>query len=229
MVGAGRGHGHGPLGRFLSFDVGIVEPIVAESAARRLPLERGRRNVELFGVKADSLGQGPNGDHIQAVDNRGFLRVLGRNDESARSLLSSGQSHGENALRRAERSIEGEFAGGTVSTKQRRGELSAGTEQAECDRQIERGRLFRQVGRRERNDDAIDGPRVAAVNEGPFDAVHALFDGGFGKADEDRLGHGPGRDVDLDLHGLRVDSEQRISNQLGKHRRRRRDLSTSNW
>ena len=69
-MGAGRRHGHGPLGRFLAFDVGIVEPVVAESASRRLPLERGRRNVELFGVKADRLGEGADSDDIQAVDDR---------------------------------------------------------------------------------------------------------------------------------------------------------------
>jgi hypothetical protein len=61
---------------------------------------------------------------------------------------------------------------------------------------------------REVDDDAVDGPRVTAVDECPLDAVHAFFGGRLGQADEDRFWQSAWGDVDLDLHRLRFNAEQ---------------------
>lgn len=71
--------------------------------------------------------------------------------------------------------------------------------------------------RRQVDDDAVDGPHIAAVDERPFDAMRALLDGGFGQSDEDRLGHGRRRDIDLHLDRPGVDAEQGIRQQFGQH------------
>jgi len=54
---AGRGDGDGPLGRFLAFDVGIIESIVAERVAGGRPLKRRGWDVELLGVEANRFRQ----------------------------------------------------------------------------------------------------------------------------------------------------------------------------
>jgi hypothetical protein len=58
---------------------------------------------------------------------------------------------------------------------------------------------------------------IAAVDEGPFDAVNALFDGPFCQSHDDRLGHRAWRNIDFDLDGDGLDSEQRIGKELGEH------------
>ena len=208
MMRAGRRDGDGPLGRFLAFDVGVVESVAAEGAAGGVPLKRGRRDIQLFGVEADGLGQRADGDDLETVDDGPFLGIRGRHDQAAHSLLAGGQRHREDAFRRADGSVEGQFAAGAVRVETGRRELPAGAQESQGDRQVERGGLLRKVGRRQVDDDPVDGPRVAAVDQRPLDAVHAFFDGRFGQADEDRLRHGAGRDVDLDLHRLGFDSEE---------------------
>ena len=76
----------------------------------------------------------------------------------------------------------------------------------ERDRQIERRRLLRQLGRGQVDDDAVLRADEAAVDHRPLDAVRALLDRRFGQADEDRLGQRARRDVDLDLDRQGVDA-----------------------
>jgi len=136
-------------------------------------------------------------------------------------LLAGRNGHRENAFGRADRSVQGQLAAGCVRVKTLRLELSAGAQQAQSDRQVEGSRLFRQVGRREVDHNAVDGSRVAAVNQGPLDAMRALLDGRLGQSDQDRFRQGARRDINLDLDRLRVDPEERVGKEPGKHRPRR--------
>ena len=71
---------------------------------------------------------------------------------------------------------------------------------------------------REIDDDAIDGPLIAAVDQRPLDPRRALLDGRLGHADQDGFGQRPGRDIDFDLNRQGLDPEQRISCEPGEHR-----------
>lgn len=79
------------------------------------------------------------------------------------------------------------------------------------------GSIQMESGRGQIDDNAIDRAMIAAVDEGPLDAVNALFDGPFRQAHNDRLGHCAGRNIDLDFDGNCLDSEQRIGEELGEH------------
>jgi hypothetical protein len=217
MMGTGGRHGDGPLGRFLSFHVGIIERIAAERAAGGIPLKRGGRNIQLLGVETDGLSQGSDGDDIQSVDDGTFLGIRDRHNQAAHSLLAGSQGHRENALRRADGPVECQFAGRSKRGKTGRRELSAGAEQSQGDGQVERGGLFRQIGRRQVDDDAVDGPRISAVDKRPLDAVHAFFDSRFGEADKYRLWQRSRRNVDFDFHWLGFDSKERVRKKLGEH------------
>ena len=58
------------------------------------------------------------------------------------------------------------------------------------------------------DDDAIGGENEPAVHQGPFDAMDALLHRLLREADEDGLRQRRGRDVDLDLYGEGVDSQE---------------------
>ena len=142
---------------------------------------------------------------------------VSRLDFSAAAVALALERHREDALDRADRAVEGEFAHAGVGRQLLRRELSAGDQETEADRQVERGGVFGEVRRREVDDDAVRRPRVAAVDEGTLDAVRAFFDGGFGQANEDRFRHGGRGDVDFHVDRTRVDAVQRVGQQLGKH------------
>ena len=67
------------------------------------------------------------------------------------------------------------------------------------------------------DDDAICGALEAGVDDGSFDAVGAFFDGGFGEADQNRMGQAAVRDIDFALDGEGVDAQQREDFKVGKH------------
>ena len=67
---------------------------------------------------------------------------------------------------------------------------------------------FFEIGRGQVDHDAIDRPAVSRVDDRPLDPVRALLDGRLGQADQHRLGHRRGRDVDLDLDRRGVDADQ---------------------
>ena len=60
------------------------------------------------------------------------------------------------------------------------------------------------------------GKVVTGILDGRHDAVLAFLDRPFGKADGGELRQ-PLGDVDLDLHGIGVDTERRPGQYLGEH------------
>ena len=64
-----------------------------------------------------------------------------------------------------------------------RGELLAGDQDAECDGQVERRALLRNVGRSEVHGDAAEGQRVSSVGQRGGDPLLALTHRTLGKAD----------------------------------------------
>ena len=79
-------------------------------------------------------------------------------------------------------------------------------------------RVFQKEPRRRKIDhDPVDRPCVAAVNQCPLDSMNTLFGSGFGQTDERRSRHCGGRDIDLNLNGVRLDSQQRIRREFSQH------------
>ena len=52
------------------------------------------------------------------------------------------------------------------------------------------------------------GRAVSGVDDRPLDAVCEFLDGGFRQADENRLGHRRGRDIDLDFNRRSADADR---------------------
>ncbi len=218
IVRAGGGDRDRPLGHLLAADVGeidvvggvLVEPLVE-------PRRRGL-DVDLAGEEGDGLREAADGDDFDLFDDGGFGGAGGGHDEAAKAaLLGGGDGHRERALGRPREAVEGQLADDGVLLEPVGGELPAGGEHAERDRQIERRGLLGQLGRGEVDDDAVVRAHEAGVDERPLDAMRALLDGRFGQADEHGLGQRAGRDIDLDLDRQGVDAEEREGVELGEH------------
>ena len=130
--------------------------------------------------------------------------------------LGGGHRGGESPLDGPDGAVESELADDGEVLDLLRRELAGGDEHADGDRQIEVAGLLAKIGRGQVDDDATGRPIEAEIGEGPLDAVDAFLHGGFGEADENRLGHAGGRiDFDLDRHG--VDADEREGTDLGEH------------
>lgn len=188
MMTARRSDGDGPLGHFLPFDVGIVGVIPGEFRGDLAPTERDGFNFELARIKADRLGQRADGNNFDAIHNGGFLGIGSRHEQPLLALFAGGDRHGQRALDVADCAFQGQFSHGGVAVEPVGLQLAAGGKQPDGDRQVERRGFFGKLGGGQVDDDAIDGAMVAAVDQGPFDAVDALFDSPFRQPDDDCLG-----------------------------------------
>ena len=69
------------------------------------------------------------------------------------------------------------------------GDLAAGQQQSQGNRQVEAVGVLLQIGRSEVDDDPVDRTTISRIDDGALDAVRALLDGGLGQSDQDGLGH----------------------------------------
>ena len=118
----------------------------------------------------------------------------------------------------AGRTVEGQFADGRI--RRNRVEVScplAPSKPSAIGRSNAAASLGRSAGERLMTIRST-GRVIAAVDHRPLDPVRAFLDGRLGQADQDRLGQGPGRNIDLDLDRQGLDPEQRIRSEPGEHR-----------
>jgi len=83
-------------------------------------------------------------------------------------------------------------------------------------RQIEAAGVLGQIGRSQVDHRSAGTPAVAAVHQGPLDAVDALAHGCLRQADQHGLGQ-TGGDIPFRLDGSGFDSYQGKSVELGRH------------
>ena len=95
------------------------------------------------------------------------------------------------------------------------GDLPAAGQDPQCDGQIERGRLLRQLGRGQIDHDPVMGPGETRVDDGPFDPMRAFLDRLFRQAHQHGAGQGRWRNVHFDLHRQRVNAHQGECLELG--------------
>ena len=135
-------------------------------------------------------------------------------------LLGGGlERHGQDALDGAGLAGQGQLADHGEGAGPVEGDLAAAQEQAQGDRQVEPAGILLEIGRGEVDHHAVDRPAISRVDDRPLDPVRALADGRLGQADQDRLGLGGERDVDLDFDRGRIDSDERVGGELGEHGR----------
>ena len=85
--------GQGTLGGFLPADVGEVDVVATGDGEDGFEVHVGGFDGEFIRQKAHRVGQEMDRDHVDALDDRGFRGIAGREDHAA-TLLLGGQHRG---------------------------------------------------------------------------------------------------------------------------------------
>ena len=176
-------------------------------------------DVELAGEESDGLGEAGDGEDVEPLDDGG-LGGVGGGDEQAVAALGDGlERHGEDALEGPGLAGECELADDGEGAGPVEGDLPAAQEQPQGDGQVEAAGVLLEVGRGKVDDDPVDRAAISRVDDRALDPVRALADGGLRQSDQHGLGLRGERDVDLDFHRCRIDSDERVRGELGEHER----------
>ena len=212
-----RGHADRPLGRLLAADVGKVE-VVGGVAVEPLRDSWGRRrDVDVAGKESDRLRKRRNGDHLDVLHHGRLHGAGGRHhDALQRPLavdllppLAGGRDRDrQGPAGRPRCALKRELAHDGVVKQAVRRKLTASGEDAERDRQVERGSLFGQFGWGEIDHDPLVRPVKTRVDHRPGYPVRALADGGIRHTHEHCGWKGAAGDIDFDVDRNRLDPEQ---------------------
>jgi hypothetical protein len=217
-VAAGGRDLEGALGILLPAHLGEVElgdrRVSKIMRGRWLDLRR-----PLSAQDLDRLGEVEDRDDADAFHQGGLGGVGARYDDARATRRARGGSDREGAANRTHAAVERELARDRHAAEMVLQRMAGRGEECERDRQIVRGAFLAEVCRGEIHGDAAGRNLEAGVAERRADAILALPDARVGEPD--RLGVGDaGREVDLDLHGMGVDADERAGHHGGEHRRR---------
>ncbi len=182
-----------------------------------LEVNRLRVHVNLSGEEADGFSQAADRIDVEPLDDGGLGSIGPGNEQPVAAFEHRLQTHRQDAFDGAGLAGESEFPHDGIVAGPVETDLAAAHQEPQRDRQVEAVGIFLQVGRSEVDHDPVDRAAVSGVDDRPLDAVRALLDGGFRQADENRLGHRRGRDIDLDFNGRSVDADQCVGKELGEH------------
>lgn len=221
VVGAGRGDLERPLRRRLRLYVRKIDV-----AHRHLAHQRGRIGAHRaqFGAARQVLAhrrQRRSAAHRDSIDDRGLGDIGLRKDQCIAFHRARGERNRQGATNRTQVAFEPEF-----SKKQRArhpvvGDLSARDQNPDGDGQVECAAALRHVGRREVDGDASQRQLVTRVAERRRDAFAPFLDRAEWQADRRERRQAIG-DVDLDVDGQRVNTDDGSGPDAGKQKRPRR-------
>ncbi len=100
MMAAAGCDGHRAFGHFLAFDVGVVDGVSTELLDGRVPGEFGRRDRQLIGEKSHRFGERVDGDDFDVLNDRRFLGIRHRHQQTSPALLLRRDRHREHPLDR---------------------------------------------------------------------------------------------------------------------------------
>ena len=182
---------------------GAPDPFAATSprigacvlAGRFLAREDGRR-----------LAEGADRDHPDAGHQARLVPVVERSDDPRDPEVPREDRLGEGAADRTNGAVEREFPRDHPPGQRLSRQDAFGAQHRQGDRQVEKGAVLPQIGRREVDGDLPAGEGESGVAHGGTDPVVAFPDRASGEPD-DGVGGQPVGDVGLDFHGNRVDPE----------------------
>ncbi len=173
----------------------------------------------------DGLAEVVGRDDGEVGHERRFGRVRARHDQPGAARGAGGRGDRERAADRSHAAVEGELAGDGDAAEMLVQRVAGRGKEGERDREVVGGALFAEMGGSEVHGDAAGRDLEAGVPERGADAVFALADARVRETHGLRV-RDAGREVDLDLHGVRVDTDERAGDDgrehAGERPRRRR-------
>ena len=197
------------LGKGLPAHVGHVLQKVVAPRQQQHRVKGHRGNLPLPLQAGAQLGDVLHRVNLQAVDNRGFLRVLGRQIEGAHAVLLGLERHRERAVDRPQLTGEAQLPHkGRIL--RRLPNLPGGSHHRQKDGQVkDRAGLFLAC-RRQVHRNFGDRQLVARMGQGRLHAGAGFLDGSVGQADDIKGGHGAG-EGGLHRHRIGVDPADSIA------------------
>ena len=172
---------------------------------------RGRRPRTISAAS----GQGHRAHDLDPIDESRLVDRRERDDDPPEPARGDRGDHRQDARHGPDLAVETQLAekGDRSGT---RAYLFRPEQDADRDREIERGAGLAQLGRRKVDRDATRREGEARVADGTADALAGLLHGRVGQPD-DREPRQPGRDVHLDADGPTVETVQRGGRDDGQH------------
>jgi hypothetical protein len=155
------------------------------------------------------------GNGADAGDRRGLRRVRLRQDDLGEAAVARREREAERAPYRADLAAEAELPDEHARRLVRAAE-AAQPQQADRDRQVERGAALPEVGGREVDGDRPLGHRESPVLQRGADAFAGFADARVGKTHDREAGQAEGR-IDLDVEDARVEPERGGGVDAGEH------------
>ena len=155
-----------------------------------------------------------NRDDLQAGDHGGFGGIFRRNQHAGFAVRPRAQGDRQNALARAHRAGQRQFADDDKIVELVGFDLFAGGQHAERDGQIEARPFLFHVGGREIDGRAAHREFEAGIGERGGDAVARFLHRGVRQADDDDQRVAPAG-VDLDFDRIRFNAIERRGTDLG--------------
>jgi hypothetical protein len=194
-------------------------PLPGGPTIRRLwaPAAATSRDEILLSVQeVHHLPQVANAEDRKALDDGPLGGVLLGQEQSVDPPAPGRNGYGEGTPDGFDPAVEGEFPHEDEAPGAGAPDDAGSGQKAHGHRQVEGGAVFFDVSGSEVDGDAPGGELVPRVLDGRLDSILAFLDCPLGQPDGGEL-RKPLGDVDLHLHRVGVDSDQRPGQNLGKH------------
>ena len=152
------------------------------------------------------LGEGPGAAHGEVLNDTGFGQVVRREEQFGASCGTGGEGHGKGTPDGAEVTLQAHLTQDHGMLKVSIGNLAAGQQKPEGDRQIQRGTILAYVRGSQVYGDPPQRKLKAGVRESSGDPLPALLDGPVRQADG-REGRHTIADVHFDFDRERIDTK----------------------
>ncbi len=182
--------------------------------------ERGRGRRDGHGVstvqETHGVAQGRRGEHLEAVDRERLRVVRERHDERVDPLSPARETDGKHSAHALDLAVQRQLTDDRIGADASVDDHPGSRENAERDRQIERGALLAEVGRSQVHRDPLGRKCKAGVSDGAAHSLTALANSRVRKTDHGEHGQ-PRTDVDFDTDERGLDAHERCGENSREH------------
>ena len=198
VVSPGRGYLEGAAGVLLPLDVGEVDDGlgVGHILDRDAAGQRGEHDLAL--QVRDQLGQGPDRDDVDPVDEGGLGGVDGGDEHGADAAVAGQADHRQDPLEVAQGAVQRELAE-EDDLRGIGGDLLRGEQDADRDREVVRRPGLADHGRCQVHGDPAGRKALTAISDGRADALASLLHGCVRQAHDIELDQPLTGNIDFDL------------------------------
>ena len=206
VMAAGRSDFQDPFGFGLALDFGKIDVVIGQVRVRQCG--PGGLQRLLARQMAGDVAESPDAIDRKVRAEQGFGGIVPADEDRLHPLGRPFQDHGQDAVHRADATVQGQFTQEEAVFAGLFGNLAARHEDGHGQAQVKTGRILLEVGRRQVDRQAAHGKFIAAVLDGCPDPLFGLFHRRRGQTDQVERRQTVG-DVRLDGDDMAVQAQRR--------------------